>query len=685
MSSRGIGSFFKLILKREILMSTSANKGSVLVVFLALSFCFLLAHTVVAETGPMPGDKMLSDYFRAETARLKGRCLDDIKSLDDWNSLRLTYRKQLFEMLGLDPMPPKTDLKPVVTGIVDHEEFTVENIHFQSMPGLYVTGNLYIPKNLDKPAPTILYLCGHGRVKIDGVDYGNKTYYHHHGAWFARNGYVCLSIDTVQLGEIEGVHHGTYSQKMWWWNSRGYTPAGIEALDSIRALDYLETREEVDADRIGVTGRSGGGASSWWISALDERIKVSVPVAGLADMQSQVVDDCVERQCDCMYYVNTYRWDHPMIAALVAPRALLISNTDKDPIFPLDGVVRLHKEVRKIYRLYGADGNLGLNITEGGHNDTQELRTHAFVWFNRFLKGDESPVRMPAEKFFTPQQLKVFDKIPEDEINTKVHEIFSPKAADVKNLDSEKVKKIMSALKDKTFNGWPASSDVPELEVKRGLFVKKQGVQLVSYNFTSQENVRLSLYVIKKAVNETPTTVTLSVLDEAKWTETIKALNVVFSEELKEYAIGGQYMAGWDSIKKQLGENDNAIAFFGPRGVGLTAWNKDLFKRTQIRRRFMLLGQTLDGMRLWDVRRACQVISSLQYTKGAKLGVSGSGVSAGLALYASIYEPEVKYCELTNLPSSHREGPFFLNVLKILDIPQAIEIAKQRCEVKISK
>ncbi|MEN6334080.1 MAG: acetylxylan esterase, partial [Phycisphaerales bacterium] len=92
-----------------------------------------------------PADRQLSEYFQSETARLQSQCLSDIKSLDDWQAKRPVYRQQLLEMLGLDPFPEKTPLDPVVTGTVDHERFTVENLHFQSMPGLYVTGNLYIP------------------------------------------------------------------------------------------------------------------------------------------------------------------------------------------------------------------------------------------------------------------------------------------------------------------------------------------------------------------------------------------------------------------------------------------------------------------------------------------------------------------------------------------------------------
>jgi len=430
------------------------------------------------KIGTSPSDRMLAEYFRAETAKLRDGCMADIKTLDDWKSKREVYRKQLFEMLGLDPLPEKTDLKPVITGKVEHEEFTVEKIHCQSRPGLYVTGNLYIPKGLKKPAPTILYVCGHGGVKKDGISYGNKIQYQHHAAWFARHGYVCFTIDTLQLGEIEGIHHGTYRYKMWWWNSRGYTSASVEAWNCIRALDYLETRKEVDKDRFGVTGRSGGGAYSWWISSLDERIKAAVPVAGITDLQNHVVFGCVEGHCDCMYIVNTYRWDYPLLAALVAPRPLLISNSDKDDIFPLDGVVRLHEKVRNIYKLYNAENNLGLQITEGPHKDTQELRIHAFVWFNRFLKDENPLIDKPAVPFFEPEQLKVFDKLPEDQINTEIHESFVAKAPPPSVPQSadeweNQRRAWMKSLREKSFRGWPTEADAGPLDIKPVFSVDK--------------------------------------------------------------------------------------------------------------------------------------------------------------------------------------------------------------------
>ncbi len=112
---------------------------------------------------------------------------------------------------------------------------------------------------------------------MDKISYGSKVSYQHHPAWFAEHGYVCLILDTLQLAEIQGVHHGTSRRGMWWWQTLGYTPAGIECWNAMRALDYLQSRKEVDPKRLGVTGRSGGGATSWWIAAADDRVAVHHP------------------------------------------------------------------------------------------------------------------------------------------------------------------------------------------------------------------------------------------------------------------------------------------------------------------------------------------------------------------------------------------------------------------------
>ncbi|MBC8875128.1 MAG: acetylxylan esterase [Planctomycetes bacterium] len=635
---------------------------------------------------------MLEAYFRAETAELTEDCLSDIETLDDWNAKKDVYRQQLFEMLGLDPLPEKTPLEATVTGKEDHEAFTMEKVHFQSRPGLYVTGNLYVPKERDDKLPAILYVCGHGRVKIDGVSYGNKASYQHHGGWFARNGYVCLTIDTLQLGEIEGIHHGTYREKMWWWNARGYTSAGAEAWNCIRALDYLQSRPEVDPERIGVTGRSGGGAYSWWISALDERIKAAVPVAGITSLKNHVVDGCVEGHCDCMYMVNTYRWDFPLLAALVSPRPLLISNTDKDRIFPLDGVVDVYTKARRIYELQGKAEHIGLQICEGPHKDTQELRIHAFHWFNKFLKGEDPLIEMAATKLFEPQQLKVFEQLPEDEQNTKIQETFTPIAdstvpENVEQWTAQK-QRWMAALREKVFRGWPTSEPATDdgLDVKAVFSAESNGVRLSAYDYISEEpNMVLRLYLAHRAGLDSGKLdlVVLNALDQEGWTDFLATMQPAFAEQLQGEELPGGDQQKFDELAKIVKDSKTGMAYVAPRGIGPTAWNPDERKQTQIRRRFMLLGQTRDGMRVWDIARAAAAVRSIAGKKDVTLEMRGQRQMAGVALYASLFTPGVTQLDLWHLSKSHHDGPIFLNVLRFLDTPQAVAMAAERSNVSL--
>lgn len=649
----------------------------------------LAAATATADAAASPsrrGDRLIADYFRAETRALADRCLADITTLETWTARRDGYRRQLLEMLGLEPMPERTDLRAVITGRIERTECTVEKLQFQSRPGLYVTATLYLPKDRAAPAPAVLYLCGHAPVKKDGISFGNKAAYQHHGAWLAQNGYVCLILDTLQLGEIEGLHHGTYREGMWWWNARGYTPAGVETWNAIRALDYLQSRPEVDGARIGVTGRSGGGAYSWYLAAVDERVKVAVPVAGITDLENHVVDGCVTGHCDCMYLVNTYRWDYPLVAALVAPRPLLISNSDKDSIFPLEGVVRTHAKVRAVYRLYDAADKLGLQITEGDHNDTQELRLHALTWFNRHLKGKDPPIETTARALFAPEELRVFEALPEDAINARIHETFvlaaaPPEVPATPAAWTRQRETWLAWLRERVFGGWPETPEPPNVETT--VSVERNGVRLRILAFNSQRPFRLPLCLLDAGGRSRASSVTLRVLDEVGWQRLGAALRHGFGEVPGLEALPEPDAAGFARLRESVRGSAGPVAFFAPRGVGPTAWDASEPGRTQLRRRFMLLGQTLDGIRVWDVRRAVQALGAVEGLTESRVTLRGEGPMSAITLYAALFEPRITGLELGNLPGSHRDGPDFLNVLRALDIPQAVALAVERCSVRL--
>ena len=657
----------------------------------ALSMLLLLA--AIASHGGTPrdtsaGDRLFAEYFGRETARLRDSALADIRSAEDWGRQVETDRRRLQEMLGLWPAPERTPLRATITGVVEHPEFRVEKLHFQSRPGLYVTASLYLPPKPEGRIPAVLYVCGHGNVKKDGISYGSKASYQHHGAWFARNGYACMVIDTLQLGEIEGLHHGTYREGMWWWISRGYTPGGVEAWNGIRALDYLQSRPEVDPERLGITGRSGGGAYSWYVAALDPRVKAAVPVAGITDLENHVIDGTVEGHCDCMFIANRYQWDYSRLAALVAPRPLLIANTDKDTIFPLEGVVRVHAQVRRIYQLLKAPDRLGLLITEGPHRDTQDLQVPALRWFNRFLKGDaESQVANQAARLLQPEQLRVFDRLPADQINTRIQETFVARAkapappADATAWAGLK-SRWMQALREEVFPCWPQGSAPPA--TKTLWSSTHDGLRLAAHEMESQAGVQLRYYTLRRERLDRPEISVVNVMDDPGWLKWLAQMGSAFAEPLaqdrKAAGVTGTAPAELASTAAMLKRFPWRMVYVLPRGIGPTAWNPGSRQQTQVRRRFMLLGQSLEAMQTWDIRRAVQSLRSLG--PAGKVWLQGEKDLAALCVYAALFEPEVDRLDLWQPPASHDAGPALPNVLKHLDLPAAAAMAAEKTRLR---
>jgi cephalosporin-C deacetylase-like acetyl esterase len=582
---------------------------------------------------PRPGDKMIDAYLAKETAKISRRVLDGATTLAEWEKKRPGLYREYLDMLGLWPLPKKTPLHAKVTGTLEREGFVVEKLHFQSRPGLYVTGNLYRPKKSQGKLPAVLYVCGHSDRKRDG----NKTAYQDHGMWFATNGYVCLVIDTLQLGEVPGVHHGTYSKGRWWWQARGYTPAGVECWNGVRAIDYLVSRKDVDKDKIAVTGISGGGAATIWIAAADDRVKCAVPVSGMSDLESYVTHKIINGHCDCMLMINTYRWEWTTIAALIAPRPMLFANSDNDKIFPMDGNRRIIARLRQLYKMYGKPKLVDDYVSKGGHAYRPDLRVAAFKWINKHIKNDNGPVKDADFKPFPGKELRVFpeDKdIPKEAVNGKIDEMFVPKAS-LKLPEAGKFeewkKGLLKELKAKSFRNLPEK--VPP--------ARRQGV---AGETDTEPGIRVFVFPMPLGQEK-----------RKKWT--VAVLNL--GEELTDLT---------DNLKLFSISFPEIVVH--PRGTAPFEWTRKS-PPNYVERAHALLGRTVDDGRVWDVIAAVRSLDA--ETKGkVSWSVVGQGQAGIIAAYAALFEPAIKEVIVLAPPTSHRKGPIFLNVLRVLDIPEAL-------------
>lgn len=577
------------------------------------------------------GDALLTRYFAEQVAVIRDASdLTRIESAADWQSQQQRYRRELGEMLGLWPWPSKTNLQPTIVGTIERDGIVVERLHFQSLPGLYVAANLYRPRDVDGPLPAVLYVCGHSSQieTIDGdrLSYGNKTGYQRHGAWLARHGFVCLTIDTIQWGEFLGQHWGTYRDGRWDWLSRGYTPAGVETWNGIRAIDYLVSREDVDASRLAVTGRSGGGAYSWFIAALDERVSTAIPVAGITDLENHVVDGCVQGHCDCMYFVNYYRWDYPRLAAMIAPRPLLLANSDRDLIFPLDGVLRTAAQLRHLYKVLDAEANFGLLITPGGHEDTSELQVGAFRWLLQQLRpGEPQVVDEGARERFDRRELRVFAELPKDQLISSADLVFSS-PYQLHQLPSQagQGEPIARQLRQLAFSGWPAEAS--PLESKQLWHSDRRVGRSELWEFQSQSPYRLWA-ILEEAAEPEAGPIVVHLADEGTWREAVQHVQATAAER------GAN---GASPASSPVAGRRFTIAV---RGIGPTAWSGNEQERNHLLRRFYLLGQSLAAMQTWDALRgiefAREVIDARGGNGSREVVLTADATLKPIALYAA--------------------------------------------------
>ncbi|HTE21268.1 MAG TPA: hypothetical protein VK689_23125, partial [Armatimonadota bacterium] len=239
----------------------------------------------------------------------------------------------------------------------------------------------------------------------------------------------------------------------------------------------------------------------------------------------------------------------------------------------------------------------------------------------------------------------------------------------------------LKALREKSFGGWPEKA--APLDLKPAFSVERHGIRFSAYDFTSQEAIRLRLYIAHRAGLERPDLTVVNVLDEEGWTRWLAGVRAGFAEELHDERAVEPDPKALAETAAMLKSFKWAMAYVAPRGIGPTAWDDQGQKGVHIRRRFMLLGQTLDGMRVWDVRRALEAVRSLKALGRAPLWLQGERGMAGVALYASLFEPDVARLDLWELSPSHRQGPDLLNVLKWMDVPQAVAMAAERSKVRI--
>ncbi len=611
---------------------------------------------------PSPGQSAhapnltMRGYLAREARRLTDNALSDLRTPADFKRQIAERRRQYMQVLGLADLPAATGRGPVpytVTGVVDRPGYRIEKLHYESLPNLHVTANLYLPKAAtgDARRPGVLYVCGHAA--------NQKVHYQGHPRRLAELGFPTLIVETVQLGEVTGYHHGCYREGWFHWYSRGYSPAAIEVLNGIRGLDLLASRPEVDADRLGVTGISGGGAMAWYIAAADERVKACSPVCGTATLASQIYDKVIDGHCDCMWWINTVRWDLADIGALIAPRPLLIASANQDGIFPIHAIREVHSQLQRLYRTLDVAENLQLVETPGGHSYHERSRTAIFSWFLKHLMGKDMPasdvgdIETDAARLESEDTLKVFAAgAPAGNRALTIHDELITLAArpaprSVVSLETLR-KQIVEKLRGDTFGHFPRTPPRLDLDEEYAL----DGGVGTRFAFTSEEGWRL--HGLRRnppnVQGATPAVVVLRSPGEAR-------------NESDTFA--GSIRMPWITLVVET------------RGTGDTSWGEDL--NWHVRRASAWTGRTIASMRVWDARRAVEAARALPGVDASRISLAARGEMAAVALYAALLDGRISAVLLDSPPATQNaasepngKGPAIemLNCLRYTDLAQ---------------
>ena len=312
---------------------------------------------------------------------------EEIDSLEKLQAYTKTMRETFIEKMG---GIPKRDcpLNGKTTKVMDMGSYTIESVIFTARDGVYVPSSLYLPKGLTEPSPAVLFLSGHTEEARLGDQYQKVC------QMLVGAGLIVFAIDTAGQGErrnffdpITGEHHSP-------GGVMDHDYCGIPSLctgrflesyfmnDQYSAVDYMLTRKEIDPQRIGVTGCSGGGLQSLCMMTCDDRIAAAAP-ATFTTTRREIMDTCQPQDSEQIWPgCAVYGFDHFEPYMIFAPKPALMLTVSSD-FFPIEGACEVYDAVKKIYGLYGKEENLEIFEDSACHEYSLALAARAAEFFCR--------------------------------------------------------------------------------------------------------------------------------------------------------------------------------------------------------------------------------------------------------------------------------------------------------------
>ena len=357
-------------------------------------------------------DNALYHHYAAEAFKLldkREKEISKLKTKTDWEKRQEKVKKILQKIVG--PFPEKTPLNAQVTGIIQKKNYRVEKIIFESHPEFYVTAAIFIPNKLKGKTAAILFPIGHTGIAFRSKHY-QKTIIN-----LVNKGFVVLTWDPIGQGERLGYFNQDIGKSIIGGSTMEHSYPGMQCLlsgssfaryeiwDGIRAVDYLYNRPEVDTNRIGITGISGGATQSAYIAVFDDRIYATAPECWVTSyrrlFQSWAPQDAEQN----LFYELLYGIDHADFLEVLAPKPVLQITTTWD-FFSIQGAKETEQEVKKIYKLFGAQNNFHRTEDDAKHSITKKNSETKFAFFQKFLNLPGDSIYYDVD-YLTEKELQV--------------------------------------------------------------------------------------------------------------------------------------------------------------------------------------------------------------------------------------------------------------------------------------
>ncbi|MBR1543931.1 MAG: acetylxylan esterase [Muribaculaceae bacterium] len=319
-----------------------------------------------------------------------------------WEAYVGRNREKLTQLVGT--FPKKCRLNAVTVGTAEEDGIVAEKLYFESMPGYKVSAVVFRPKKRSGRMPAVLYCCGH---IPNGFRY---EAYQKLMLNLVKKGFIVMTFDPIGQGERHmakfeaATHEHSYAGAQAF--ALGFSPALYFINDGIRAIDYLQSRPDVDPARIGVTGRSGGGTQAAYIGAFDERVAAVATENYITDLQHLLMSKGAQDAEQNFIHAIAEGFDNSDLLTLRAPRPTLIVATYND-IFAIQGTKNAFSEAARAFKALGNEDNLSITYDYGGHTSTRKNNQAIYAFFSKHLKNPCS-TEDEEVKYFKEQELTLF-------------------------------------------------------------------------------------------------------------------------------------------------------------------------------------------------------------------------------------------------------------------------------------